>query len=66
MAGRDVEAPALATRGLQSDDFHELGKVIARALQPGFEAARGDLAERVTAIVDRYPLYTHLGAPAPV
>jgi len=27
---------------------------------------RGDLAERVTAIADRYPLYAHLGTPAAV
>jgi glycine hydroxymethyltransferase len=65
-SGLRIGTPALATRGLQSDDFHELGKIIAKALQPGFDAARGDLAERVTAIVDRYPLYTQLGAPAPV
>jgi glycine hydroxymethyltransferase len=65
-SGLRIGTPALATRGLQSDDFHELGRIIARALQPDFEAARGELADRVTAIVDRYPLYTHLGAPAPV
>jgi glycine hydroxymethyltransferase len=65
-SGLRIGTPALATRGLQSDDFHELGRIIARALQPGFDAARGELAERVTAIVDRYPLYTHLGAPTPV
>jgi glycine hydroxymethyltransferase len=65
-SGLRIGTPALATRGLQADDFHELGRIIARALQPEFEAARGELAERVTAIVDRYPLYTHLGAPAPV
>ena len=29
-------------------------------------AARGELAERVTAIADRYPLYAQLGAPAAV
>jgi glycine hydroxymethyltransferase len=65
-SGLRIGTPALATRGLQADDFHELGKIIARALQPGFDGARGELADRVTAIVDRYPLYPHLGAPAPV
>jgi glycine hydroxymethyltransferase len=65
-SGLRIGTPALATRGLQTDDFHELGRIIARALQPDFEAARGELAERVTAIVDRYPLYTHLRAPATV
>jgi hypothetical protein len=35
-------------------------------LTPGFEAARAELSERVGAIVDRYPLYSQLGEPAPV
>jgi glycine hydroxymethyltransferase len=65
-SGLRIGTPALATRGLQADDFHELGRIIARALQPDFDAARGELADRVTAIVDRYPLYTHLRAPAAV
>jgi glycine hydroxymethyltransferase len=63
-SGLRVGAPALATRGLQVEDFHEVGRIIAAALQPGFEARRAELAERVTAIVDRYPLYAHLGTPA--
>src|SRR5919206_163386 len=46
-SGLRIGTPALATRGLQADDFHELGKIIARALQPGFEAARAELADRV-------------------
>jgi len=65
-SGLRVGAPALATRGLQEDDFHEVGRIIATALSPDFQDARDDLAERVTAIADRYPLYVHLGAAAPV
>ncbi len=65
-SGLRIGTPALATRGLQADDFHELGRIIARALQPDFESARGELADRVTTIVDRYPLYTQLRAPAAV
>jgi glycine hydroxymethyltransferase len=65
-SGLRVGAPALATRGVQVDDFHEIGKIIATTLTPGFEAARDDLAERVTAIADRYPLYASLPAGAPV
>ena len=65
-SGLRVGTPALATRGLQVDDFHEVGKIIVRALQPDFESARGELADRVTAIVDRFPLYAHLGTPAAV
>jgi glycine hydroxymethyltransferase len=63
-SGLRVGAPALATRGLQVEDFHEVGRIIAAALQPDFEARRAELAERVTAIVERYPLYAHLGTPA--
>jgi glycine hydroxymethyltransferase len=65
-SGLRVGAPALATRGLQADDFTEVGKIIARALQPDFEAARDELGERVTAIVERYPLYANLGVGAAV
>jgi glycine hydroxymethyltransferase len=39
---------------------------MARALQPDFESAKAELTERVTAIADRFPLYAHLGTPAPV
>jgi glycine hydroxymethyltransferase len=59
-SGLRVGAPALATRGLQVDDFHEIGKIIATALTPAFDSARDDLAERVAAITDRYPLYAQL------
>jgi glycine hydroxymethyltransferase len=65
-SGLRVGAPALATRGVQVDDFHEIGKIIATALTAGFDAARDDLAERVTAIADRYPLYASLPSGAPV
>ncbi|MDP9294172.1 MAG: serine hydroxymethyltransferase, partial [Actinomycetota bacterium] len=65
-SGLRVGASALATRGVQVDDFHEIGRIMAQALQPGFEDARGDLAERVTAIVERYPLYTQLRTPTAV
>ena len=40
-------------------------RIIARALQPGFDDARDELAERVTAIADRYPLYAQLGVARP-
>jgi glycine hydroxymethyltransferase len=65
-SGLRIGASALATRGVQVDDFQEIGRIIATALTPEFDAQRADLAERVTAIADRYPLYSHLGAPAAV
>jgi glycine hydroxymethyltransferase len=65
-SGLRVGTPALATRGLQVDDFVEVGKILATALTPAFETARDELADRVTAIADRYPLYAQLGGGAPV
>jgi glycine hydroxymethyltransferase len=63
-SGLRVGTSALATRGLQADDFREVGEIIATALTPAFDAQRDELAERVTAIADRYPLYEQLGAGA--
>ena len=65
-SGLRVGTPALATRGLQADDFAEVGEIMATTLTPDFEAAKDDLAARVSAIADRYPLYEHLGAAAAV
>jgi glycine hydroxymethyltransferase len=65
-SGLRIGTPALATRGLQVDDFTEIGQVIATALTPGFDAAKADLTDRVTAIAERYPLYEHLSSPAAV
>jgi len=65
-SGLRIGSPALATRGFQREDFAEVGAVIAAALQPGFEERRGELAERVQALAERYPLYAHLGAPTVV
>jgi glycine hydroxymethyltransferase len=66
-SGLRVGTPALATRGLQADDFAEVGQIISTALTPDFESARAELTERVAAVAERYPLYASLGrAPAAV
>jgi glycine hydroxymethyltransferase len=65
-SGLRIGTPALATRGLGADDLREVGKLIATALTPQFEARKTELAEAVAAIADRFPLYEHLGAPAAV
>ena len=65
-SGLRVGTSALATRGIGGDEFGEIGRIIAQALQPGFESVRGDLAERVTAIADAHPLYAQLGTPTAV
>jgi glycine hydroxymethyltransferase len=64
-SGLRIGTPALATRGLQTEDFEEVGRIIAEALQPDdFEVRRAGLAERARAIADRHPLYPSLGAAA--
>jgi len=63
-SGLRVGTPALATRGLQADDFREVGQVMAVALTPDFDARKGELADRAAALAERYPLYEHLGAGA--
>ena len=64
-SGLRIGTPALATRGLQHEDFVEVGQIIAAALTPGFEGRAGELSARVRTIVERYPLYEELSAPAP-
>ena len=64
-SGLRIGTPALATRGLQAEDFVEIGKIIAAALAPeGFEERRAELSDRTAAIAERYPLYAGLGAAA--
>jgi glycine hydroxymethyltransferase len=65
-SGLRIGTPALATRGLQLEDFVEVGQIMASALTPEYEARERELAERVSAIVERYPLYEELSAGTPV
>ena len=64
-SGLRIGTPALATRGLQAEDFTEIGRIIAAALQPDFERRSDELAERVRAIAERYPLYPELTPQRP-
>ncbi len=65
-SGLRVGTPALATRGFLVEDFTEVGRIMATALTPAFEAEKAELSERVVALAERYPLYEHLSAPAAV
>src|SRR3954465_14471158 len=57
-SGLRIGTPALATRGLQIDDFREIGKIIGGALpQDWTDPRRSDLSERTRAFAERYPLY---------
>ena len=66
-SGLRIGTPALATRGLQVEDFVEVGSIIAEALvAEDFEQRQTEFVERTTAIADRYPLYPRLAAAAVV
>lgn len=63
-SGLRIGTPALATRGLSRADFSDVGEILAVALTPEYESRAGELAERVAAIVERYPLYEGMAATA--
>jgi glycine hydroxymethyltransferase len=59
-SGLRIGTPALTTRGLVEEDMTEIAGVIATALSEEFESQRDKLSERTKALMDRYPLYSHL------
>ena len=59
--GLRVGTPALATRGLQADDFHEVGSIIAARADARVRRRRASWPSAAPAIAERYPLYAHLG-----
>jgi glycine hydroxymethyltransferase len=64
-SGLRIGTPALATRGLQVEDFREIGRVIGEALTGDFgDDKKADLSERTRALAERYPLYPHLATAA--
>ena len=64
-SGIRLGTSALATRGLQVDDFREIGATIARALTGDFsDTERSELAERTRALTERYPLYPQFSPAA--
>jgi glycine hydroxymethyltransferase len=65
-SGLRIGTPALATRGLGVDELREVGGIIATALTPDFESQQSELAERVSAIAERHPLYEQLATGAAV
>ncbi|MEA2191304.1 MAG: glycine hydroxymethyltransferase [Solirubrobacteraceae bacterium] len=65
-SGLRIGTPALATRGMGTEDFHEIGQVIGAALTGGFgDAEKAELTERTRALAEAHPLYPHL-TPAAV
>jgi glycine hydroxymethyltransferase len=66
-SGLRIGTPALATRGMDVDEFREIGRTIGEALTGGFaDAEKAELSERTRALAERFPLYPHLNTPAAV
>jgi glycine hydroxymethyltransferase len=65
-SGLRIGSPALATRGLQVEDFHEIGRLIVKALTSSQwgDVEINELSERTRALAARYPLYPQLTAAA--
>jgi glycine hydroxymethyltransferase len=65
-SGLRIGSPALATRGLQVEDFQEIGQIITKALTSTqwADAERTELNDRTRALTERYPLYPQLAAAA--
>jgi glycine hydroxymethyltransferase len=62
-SGLRIGTPALATRGLQAEDFREVSQIVATALvAEDFGAVQAELAARAAAVADRFPLYAGLNA----
>jgi glycine hydroxymethyltransferase len=56
-SGVRIGTSALASRGVHVSEFDELGRIIASALSPDFEAIKADLRGRVAEIAESHPLY---------
>lgn len=59
-SGLRIGTPALATRGLQAEDFAEVADIIAQTLIAGKDADVEKLHVRTTAIARKFPLYDGL------
>jgi len=60
-SGLRIGTPALATRGFDAEDFTEVADIIAETLKPTFDdTTRAALADRVTALAAKHPLYPGL------
>jgi glycine hydroxymethyltransferase len=59
-SGFRVGTPAMSMRGLDEDDFREVGAIMCAALEEGADS--GALADRSAALLTRRPLYPGLGA----
>ncbi len=66
-SGLRIGTPALATRGMDVEEFREIGRIIGEALTGPFgDGEKAELSERTRSLAERFPLYPHLGSPAAV
>lgn len=65
-SGLRLGSPAMTTRGMGTEEFTEIGNIIAdRLLNPEDEAVADDCRQRVANLCERFPLYPHLRIPVP-
>jgi len=65
-SGLRLGSPAMTTRGMGTEEFVEIGNIIAdRLLSPEDETVQQRCRQRVAALCDRFPLYPHLAIPVP-
>lgn len=66
-SGLRLGSPAMTTRGMGTEEFIEIGNIIAeRLLKPEDEATAQDCRRRVASLCDRFPLYPHITIPVPI
>lgn len=65
-SGLRLGSPAMTTRGMGTEEFTEIGNIIAdRLLHPEDETVAQDCRRRVANLCERFPLYPHLQNPVP-
>ena len=65
-SGLRLGSPAMTTRGMGTEEFSEIGNIIAdRLLNSEDEARSAECRQRVAQLCDRFPLYPHLSVRIP-
>lgn len=65
-SGVRLGSPAMTTRGMGTEEFSEIGNIIAdRLLNWEDEARSAECRQRVAQLCDRFPLYPHLSIRIP-
>jgi glycine hydroxymethyltransferase len=63
-SGLRLGSPAMTSRGMGTEEFTEIGNIIADCLlNPEDEAIAADCRRRVAQLCEKFPLYPHLNVP---